>query len=86
MGDLSFLVDDDIPKDEEIAVSFPKKLLPLGCPVTGCLGGASSRTNLWIHFAHLRMQDTIGILEEGNRLYPRCPQCNIFVPQKSLDG
>ena len=26
------------------------------------------------------------ILEEGNRLYPRCPQCDIFVPQKALNG
>ena len=26
------------------------------------------------------------ILEEGNRPYPRCPQCDMFVPQKSLNG
>ena len=32
------------------------------------------------------MQDTIFILEEGNRTYPRCPQCDTFVPQKSLKG
>ena len=32
------------------------------------------------------MQDKIVILEEGNRLYPRCPQCDMFVPQKALNG
>ena len=26
------------------------------------------------------------ILEEGNRTYPRCPQCDIFVPQKALNS
>ena len=26
------------------------------------------------------------ILEEGNRLYPRCPQCDMFFPQKALNG
>ena len=26
------------------------------------------------------------ILEEGNRPYPRCPHCDMFVPQKALNG
>ena len=26
------------------------------------------------------------ILEEGNHPYPRCPQCNIFVPKHSLNS
>ena len=26
------------------------------------------------------------ILEEGIRPYPRCPQCKMFVPQKSLNS
>ena len=26
------------------------------------------------------------ILEEGNHPYPRCPQCDMFVPQNSLNG
>ena len=26
------------------------------------------------------------ILEEGNHSYPRCPQCDMFVAQKSLNG
>ena len=50
------------------------------------MGGASSRTNLHIHFEHHHVRDTIVILEEGNWPYPRCPQCNIFVPQKALNG
>ena len=29
---------------------------------------------------------TIVILEEGKRPYPRYPQCEMFVPQKSLNG
>ena len=32
------------------------------------------------------MRDTILILEEGNRPYPKRPQCNMFVPQKSING
>ena len=32
------------------------------------------------------MQDTIIILDEGDRPCPRCPQCEIFVPQKDLNG
>ena len=32
------------------------------------------------------MQDKIVILEEGNQTYPRCPQCDMFVLQKSLNG
>ena len=26
------------------------------------------------------------ILEEGNRPYPRSPQCKTFLPQKALNG
>ena len=32
------------------------------------------------------MRDIIVILEEGNRPYPRCSQCDIFVPKHSLNG
>ena len=52
----------------------------------GCLGGASSRTNLRIHFEHRHVRDVIVILQEGNLTYPRCPQCDMFVPQKALNG
>ena len=35
---------------------------------------------------HIGVQDTIVILEEGNQPYPRCPQCDTFVPHKFLNG
>ena len=65
-------------------VCFPKRLWRLWCPVEGCLGGASNQTNLWVHFAHLQAQDTIMILEEGNRPNPRCTQCDMFMSHKAL--
>ena len=37
------------------------------------------------NFAHYHMREKFVILEEGNRPYPRCPQCDMFVPQKSLN-
>ena len=61
-------------------------MLRLRVPVEGCLGGASNRTNLRVQFAHRHTQDTIVILEEGNRPYPRCPQCDIFWSHKALNG
>ena len=30
--------------------------------------------------------DTIVILEDGNRNYPRCPKCDMFVSHKDLNG
>ena len=66
-------------------VSFLKYLLRLWCPVAGCLGEASSRTNHQINFAHHHVQGKIVILEEGSRPYPRCPQCDMFVPQNALN-
>ena len=61
-------------------------LLRLRCPVEGCLGGASNRSNLPVHFAHRHVRDTIVILEEGNRPYPRCPKCDVSVSHKPLNG
>ena len=51
----------------------------------GCLGGASSQTNLRVHFAHRHVWDTIVTLEEGSFPYPRCPKYNMFVTQKALN-
>ena len=59
--------------------------LRIRCPLAGCLGGASSRTNLFVHFAHCHVWDTIVTLEEVSRPYPRCPKYNMFVPQKALN-
>ena len=67
-------------------VYFPKRLLRMRCPVEGCLGGASNRINIRVNFAHFHARDTIVILEEGNRPYPRLPQCDMFVSHRSLNG
>ena len=48
-------------------------------------GTASSQTKLWIHFAHQNPREIILILEEGNKPHPRCPQCEMFVPQEALN-
>ena len=61
-------------------------MLRLRCAVEGCLGRASNRTNLLVQFAHCHVQDTIVILEEGNRYYPLCPKCDMFVSHKALNG
>ena len=66
-------------------VSFPKSLLWLRCLVERCLGGALNRTNLLVHFLHFHMRETIVVLKEGNRTYPRYPQCDMFVSHKALN-
>ena len=53
-------------------VNFPKCLLHLRCLVEGCMGEASSRINLRIHFERRHMRNKIVILYEGNQPYPRC--------------
>ena len=50
-----------------------------------CLGGASNWTNVRVHFVHRHARETTVILEEGNRPYPRCPQCEMCVSHKALD-
>ena len=52
----------------------------------GCLVRSSNWTNLRVNFAHRHNQDTIVILEEDNRPYPWCPQCDMFVSHKALNG
>ena len=49
-------------------------------------GGSTIWTNFRVHFVHCHMLDTIVILEEGNRPYPRCPNCDMFVSHKALKG
>ena len=46
---------------------------------------ASSRKNLRVHFAHQKPQYSIVALEEGNQPHPRCPKCDMFVPQEALN-
>ena len=73
-------------EDQTYWVSFPKHLLWIQFPVDGCLGGASNRTNLRVRFAHHHTRYTIVILEERNQPYPRCPQCDMLVSNKALNG
>ena len=39
-----------------------------------------------VHFVHRHVQDTVVMLEEGNPPHPRCPQCDMQVPKKALNG
>ena len=39
-----------------------------------------------MHFFNRHVRDIVIILEEGNLPYPRCPQCNILVPWRALNG
>ena len=74
------------PLDPRIyIVSFPRAAGPIGFPVEGCKGQAMMCTNLRIHFLHLHVQDTILILEEGNRPHPCYPDCNMFMPWATLN-
>ena len=61
-------------------VSFPREAGSIVCPVGVYKGWLMTRTNLWIHFFHCHMQDTLVILEEENRPHPRRPACDMFVP------
>ena len=54
-------------------VSFPTILTRLICPVEGCQGTASSRTNLQVKFYHRHPWDIIVILEEGISPNPGAP-------------
>ena len=53
-------------------VSLLAVLARLRCPLEGCQGAASSRTNLWVQFSYQHPLDSIFILEEGNQPPPIC--------------
>ena len=67
-------------------VSLTKHMQMIQFPVEGCLGGASNQANLRVNFLHRHTRDTIVIMEEWNQPYPRCPQCDMFVSHKALNG
>ena len=52
----------------------------------GCPGRAGTQTEMRIHFWQQHVRDVVIILEEGNLPRPRCPQCDILVPRRSLNG
>ena len=66
-------------------VEFPKGGTQL-CPVDGCPGRAGKRTAMRVHFWRRHVRDTVIILEEGNLPHPRCEECDILVPWRSLNG
>ena len=39
-----------------------------------------------VHFLHWHVRDTVVILEEGNPPHPQCPQCDMLVPWRTLNG
>ena len=65
---------------------FTKTLDKIWCPVEGCWGWVTIRTNLWVYFVHRHVQDTLVILEEGKRPHPQCNKYDMFVPWRSLNG
>jgi hypothetical protein len=68
----------------EYRVSFPKTATLADCPVEGCPGKATSRTNLRAHFMYRHVCDTIVILDEGSYPHPRCLSCDMFVPRPGV--
>ena len=39
-----------------------------------------------VHLWRRHVRDVVIILEEGNLPHPRCPQCDMLVPWRSLNG
>ena len=70
---------------QKYRIDFPKGGTK-ACPVEGCLGRAGTRTEMRVHFWRRHMRDIVIILEEGNLPHPRCPQCNMLVPWRALNG
>ena len=65
---------------------FTTRVEPSTCPVKGCSGQALLRTVMRVHFWHRHVRNTVVILDEVNLPHPKCPQYDILVPWKSLNG
>ena len=52
----------------------------------GCPGREGTRTAMRVHFWRRHVWDIIIILEEGNLPHPRCTNCDMLVPWRSLNG
>ena len=78
--------DDTVPQQPAVySISFPRTIDLVQCPVKGCPGTATSRSNLHRHFMHRHVFDTIIIPEEGSAPLPRCELCDMFIPYKALN-
>ena len=67
-------------------MNFPAKRGRRQCPVEGCPEVSATQAEMWVHFLHRHVHDTVVILEEGNLPLPRCPQCDLQVSRKALNG
>ena len=67
-------------------MSFPTKDGMRQFPVEGCPGVSATRAAMQVHFVHPHVHDTVVILEEGKLPLPRCPQCDLQVSRKALNG
>ena len=47
---------------------------------------SETRAAMRVQFVHWHVHDTVVILEEGNLPLPRCPQCDLQVSRKALNG
>ena len=65
---------------------FPAKDGRRRCPVEGCPGVMATLAAMWVQFVHRHVHNTVVILEEGNLPLPRCPQCDLQVSRKALNG
>ena len=66
-------------------IEFPKGGTK-ACPVEGFPGRAGTRTAMWVHFWRRHVRGIMIILEEGNLPHPRCPQCDMLVLWRALNG
>ena len=67
-------------------VYFLKASRFMACPVDMCRGRETIRANLWVHFVHINMRDTMVITEKANLPHPRCARCDMFVSWVYLNG
>ena len=67
-------------------LNTPEEGVPRRCPVEGCPGKLTTRTEMRVHFVHRHVLDTVVMLEEGNFPQPRCARCDMQVPRKALNG
>ena len=54
------------------------------CPVEVYPGRATNRTNLWVHFMHLHVKNTIVVLNKVPVPHPCCNQCYLFIPRGAM--
>ena len=52
----------------------------------GCPGRVATRTEIWVHFVHRNVLDTMVMLEEGNSPHPLCARRYMEVPRRALTG